>query len=110
MDIHTNTQSFLTNLGDGPLDWIAEWRLTLIIILVTTLAWWLWWRDAMNTPVHHRLLKRTPGNTLAQESVLEHAINIDRARKAAEQTIRTQLTLEEELVSIHNLRMATLAA
>jgi hypothetical protein len=105
-----NPQSFLINLADGPLDWIAEWRLTLIIILVTTLAWWLWWRDAMNTPIRHRMLTQAPNNTMTQEAIIEHTINIDRARKAAEQTIKTQLTLEEELVSIHNLRMATLTA
>ncbi len=110
MNPHTDMPSFLTNLGDGPLDWIAEWRMTLVIILVAALAWSLWWRDVMNTPVRHRLLRRAPGNTLAQEAVIEHAISVDRARKAAEQTIQTPLTLEEELVSIHNLRMATLAA
>jgi hypothetical protein len=110
MNPHTDMPAFLTDLGDGPLDWIAEWRMTLVITLVATLAWWLWWRDAMNTPVRHRLLRRAPDNTLAQEAVIEHAINLDLARKAAEQTIQKPLTLEEELVSIHNLRMATLAA
>jgi hypothetical protein len=110
MNPHTDIQPVLTNLGDGPLDWIAEWRMTLVITLVATLAWWLWWRDAMNTPVRHRLLRRAPDNTLTQEAVIEHAIRLDRARKAAEQTIQTPLTLEEELVSVHNLRMATLSA
>ena len=91
---------------ETPTEWLARWRVWIVVIGVAVLAWLMWWSDAT----------RGPKSRQEQEGDVVELADVERQVRAEEQRARLEqrasaamakpLTLEEEMVSLHNLRLA----
>lgn len=90
---------------DGPLEWLMEWRTTIIIVAALLLAWGMWWSDSMRSTVNTER-RRQRAVRRAQEEDIEYQEAIIRARDSIDAVMQKPLSLEEETVAIHNIRVA----
>lgn len=95
---------------ETPTEWLARWRVWIVVIGVAVLAWLMWWSDAT----------RGRKSREEQEGDVVELADVEQQARAEEQRVRLEqravaamanpLTLEEETVSLHNLRIAAAAA
>lgn len=90
---------------DDPLEWLAEWRTTIIIVAAVLLAWGMWWSDSMRSSSNRERVRRRAIRRL-QEKDPEHQEAVERARESINAVMQKPLSLEEEMVAIHNIRVA----
>lgn len=99
----------MPKVTDGPLQWIIEWRTTIVIVSISLLAWFLWWQDSMRTA------RITQAQLAAQVAAREaedpeKIASAELVRSTISNAMKKPLTLEEESVSLHNLRLAVAKA
>lgn len=91
---------------DTPMDWLYRWRVWIVVIGVAMLAWLMWWSDA----TQGRKSREEQEGDVVELADAEHRVRLEEQRAQlthrAEAAMAKPLTLEEEMVSLHNLRTA----
>ena len=91
---------------ETPTEWMARWRVWIVVIGVAVLAWLMWWSDATRS---QRSREEQEGDVVELMDV-EQRVRVEEQRARLEQrasaAMAKPLTLEEEMVSLHNLRLA----
>ena len=91
---------------DGPMEWLAEWRIIIIIVVAFLMAWGMWWSDSMRSSSGSPTIRRRMQLSEAVEDDLERRQAIELARSSVEAATKKPLSLEEEIVAIHNIGVA----
>lgn len=90
---------------ETPAEWMARWRVWIVVIGVALLAWLMWWSDVTRG---QRNREEQEGDVLESLDV-EHKMRVEEQRahleQRAEAAMTKPLTLEEEMVSLHNLQL-----
>lgn len=91
---------------ETPTEWLARWRVWIVVIGVMVLAWLMWWSDA----TRGRKSREEQEGDVVELADAEQQVRAEEQRarvgQRAAAAMATPLTLEEEMVSLHNLRLA----
>lgn len=91
---------------ETPTEWLARWRVWIVAIGVAVLTWLIWWSDA----THSRTCREEQKGDVVELMEAERRVRVEEQRARLEQrteaAMAKPLTLEEEMVSLHNLRLA----
>lgn len=90
---------------DGPLEWVIEWRTPIIIVAALLLAWGMWWSDSMRTTTNTERRRQRAVRRMQEEDP-EFQEAVEKARESIDAVMQKPLSLEEETVAIHNIRVA----
>lgn len=89
------------------MEWLYRWRMWIVVVGVAMLAWLMWWSDA----TRGRRKREEQEGGVVELADAERRVRAEEQRaqltRRAEAAMTNPLTLEEEMVSLHNLRMAT---
>jgi len=91
---------------ETPTEWLARWRVWIVVICVAVFAWLIWWSDA----IRGRRCREEQEGDVVELMEAERRVRMEEQRarleQRAEAAMARPLTLEEEMVSLHNLRLA----
>ena len=91
---------------ETPTEWLYRWWAWIVVVGVAMLAWLMWWSDATK----ERRSRNEQEGDVVKLADMEKRVRAEEQRaqltRRAEAAMTNPLTLEEEMVSLHNLRIA----
>ena len=101
-------QSF-PKVADDPIQWLIDWRTTIVIVGMALFSWALWWQDSLRSARATRAAEAAQ-LVAREEQDPERIAAVNLVRSTISNAMKKPLTLEEESVSLHNLRLAVAKA